>query len=127
KVSSDLFDIVVNMRNEFVSLGHQADYFWHMRWLPDAYEMAMTSDDGSRIGMMIRIPKFVHDGIPELSRWEKGNDPRYVLALDPDDAWRYVESMNTYGQYELVDPHAPTREDIRHMGGLTFVMARTTH
>src|SRR5690606_34906148 len=28
--SSDLLDIVVTMRAEFVKLGHEAHYFWHM-------------------------------------------------------------------------------------------------
>jgi hypothetical protein len=32
KESSDLFDIVVSMRTEFLALGHKADYFWHMQW-----------------------------------------------------------------------------------------------
>ena len=35
--SADLLDIVVTMRREFVSLGHEAHYFWHMRWIPDKY------------------------------------------------------------------------------------------
>jgi signal transduction histidine kinase/ketosteroid isomerase-like protein len=125
--SSDLFDIVVGMRTEFLALGHEADYFWHMRWLPESYEMSMTSEDGSRIGMVITLPKFVHDEIPALAEWEKGNDPIYVLALDPEGAWNYIENMNTHGSYELADPNAPGKEDIAHIGGLTFIMARTTH
>ena len=125
--SSDLFDIVVGMRTEFLALGHEADYFWHMRWLPESYEMSMTSEDGSRIGMVISLPKVVHDEIPELAEWEKGNDPIYVLALDPEGAWSYIENMNTHGSYELADPNAPGKEDIEHIGGLTFIMARTTH
>ena len=127
QTSSDLFDIVVNMRKEFVSLGHTADYFWHMRWLPDSYEMSMTSDDGNRIGMVITLPKFVHDEIPTLAEWEKGDDPVYVLALDAEGAWSYIENMNTHGSYELADPNAPGKEDIEHIGGLTFIMARTSH
>ncbi len=125
--STDLFDIVVGMRKEFLALGNKADYFWHMRWLPDSYEMSMTSEDGSRIGMVITLPKLVHDKIPGLAEWEKGNKPTYVLALDADDAWDYIENMNTHGHYEQLDSNAPTRDDIRHIGGLTFIMARTTH
>lgn len=125
--SSDLFDIVVSMRKEFLELGHQADYFWHMRWLPEVYEMSMTSEDGSRVGMVISIPKFVHNNIPNLCEWEKGNKPSFVLALDPKGAWDYMENMNTHGHYEKADPNAPTREDIDHIGGLTFIIARTTH
>ncbi|MBU1369036.1 MAG: nuclear transport factor 2 family protein, partial [Bacteroidetes bacterium] len=125
--SSDLFDIVVSMRKEFISLGHEADYFWHMRWLPDVYEMSMTSEDGHRLGMVIKVPGFVHDQIPGLSEWEKGNKPIYVLALDAADAWDYIENMNTHGDYEQVDPNAPTRDDIQQLGGLTFIIARTTH
>jgi signal transduction histidine kinase len=125
--SSDLFDIVVKMRSEFVDLGHEADYFWHMRWLPEVYKMSMTSEDGNRIGMVINVPKFVHDEIPELAKWEKGDEPIFVLALNAEDAWGYIENMNTHGHYEKADPHAPTQDDIQQIGGLTFVIARTTH
>ena len=125
--SSDLFDIVVSMRNEFLSLGHSADYFWHMRWLPDSYEMSMTSEDGDRVGMVISIPRFVHKNIPGLHEWEASDEPTYVLALDGEGAWDYIEKMNTHGKYKLADPNAPSREDIEHIGGLTFIIARTTH
>jgi signal transduction histidine kinase len=125
--STDLFDIVVSMRKEFISLGHEADYFWHMRWLSDKYEMSMTSEDGNRIGMVITVPKFVHEGIESLHRWEQSNSPSFVLALDGKAAWDYIDKMNTYGHYEKVDPHAPTEEDIHHLGGLTFILARTSH
>jgi signal transduction histidine kinase/ketosteroid isomerase-like protein len=127
QTSSDLFDIVVNMRKEFISLGHDADYFWHMTWGADSYDMSMTSEDGNRIGMVIKIPRFVHDAIPGLSEWEKGTDPVYVLALNGDDAWDYIENMNTHGKYEQADPNAPTEEVIQAIGGLTFIIARTTH
>ncbi|WP_203295983.1 ATP-binding protein [Luteirhabdus pelagi] len=125
--SSDLFDIVVAMRNEFISLGHDADYFWHMRWLEDRYNMSMTSEDGSRIGMVISIPKFVHDDIESLAKWEAGTEPAFILALDAEEAWDYIENMNTHGHYQLADPNAPTEEDIAHIGGLTFIIARTSH
>ena len=125
--SSDLFDIVVNMRKEFISLGHTADYFWHMSWLPDSYDMSMTSEDGNRIGMVIRIPKFVHDSIPGLAEWEKGSDPVYIMPLNAKDAWDYIENMNTHGRYEQADPNAPTEKDIQEIGGLTFIIARTSH
>ncbi|MCA1744935.1 MAG: hypothetical protein LC643_04370 [Bacteroidales bacterium] len=125
--SSDLFDIVVSMRKEFITLGNEADYFWHMRWLPDVYNMSMTSEDGSRVGMVISIPKFVHDNIPALAEWERGDEATYALALDAKGAWDYIEAMNTHGDYEQADPNAPTREDIEHIGGLTFIIARTTH
>jgi len=125
--SSDLFDIVVSMRKEFLTLGHEADYFWHMRWLPDAYEMSMTSEDGSRVGMVISVPKFVHEAITVLAEWEKGDGPICVLPLNADDAWDYIENMNEHGRYEQADPNAPTQDDIRHIGGLTFIIARTSH
>ena len=69
--SSDLFDIVVTMRNEFLSLGHEADYFWHMKWAEDNYEMSMTAEDGGRLGMVITIPKFVHEQIESLTNGKK--------------------------------------------------------
>src|SRR6056297_596770 len=127
QASSDLFDIVVNMRKEFISIGHKADYFWHMRWLPDVYEMSMTSEDGNRLGMVINVPKFVHDQIPGLAEWEKGSDPTYVLALNAEEAWDYIDNMNKHGDYEVVDPNAPSKEVIEHIGGLTFIIARTSH
>jgi signal transduction histidine kinase len=125
--SSDLFDIVVSMRREFLKLAHEADYFWHMRWLPDAYDMSMTSEDGNRVGMVISVPKFVHEAIPGLDEWEKGNEPIYVLPLNAKDAWDYIDNMNVHGQYEQADPNAPTEDDIQHIGGLTFIIARTSH
>jgi len=125
--SSDLLDIVVTMRSEFVSLGHEAHYFWHMRWLTDRYDKAMTSGDGSRIGMVMSLPRHIHGDIQPVADWEKGNDPTYVLAMDSDTAVDYVHKMITLGDFEQVDPQSPTLNDIRRIGGLTFVMARTTH
>jgi signal transduction histidine kinase/ketosteroid isomerase-like protein len=125
--SSDLLDIVVTMRTEFVKLGHEAHYFWHMRWLPEHYKKAMTSGDGSRIGMVMTLPRHIHGDIQPVAQWEKGDDPTYVLAMDVDEAVDYVDKMITLGDFEQLDPQAPTLDDIRHIGGLTFVMARTTH
>jgi signal transduction histidine kinase len=125
--SEELFDIVVTMRREFILLGHEADYFWHMKWIPESYEMSMTSEDGERVGMIISVPKFVHDEIPRLAEWEKSDSPTIALDLNGQEAWDYIDKMNTYGKYEQADPHAPTEEDIMAIGGLTFVIARTTH
>ncbi|MEN2282968.1 ATP-binding protein [Algoriphagus sp. SE2] len=125
--SDELFDIVVAMRKEFISLGHEADYFWHMKWTPENYQMSMTSEDGERVGMIISVPKFVHDEIPRLAEWEKSDSPIIALDLNGPEAWDYIDKMNTYGKYEQADPHAPSEEDILAIGGLTFVIARTTH
>ena len=125
--SSDLLDIVVTMRTEFVSLGHEAHYFWHMRWLPEKYEKAMTSGDGTRIGMVMTLPRHIHGNIKPVAEWEKSNEPIHVLAMDAETAVYYVEKMISLGDFERVDPQAPTLDDVRHIGGLTFVMARTTH
>ncbi|MEI2755624.1 MAG: hypothetical protein V9F46_04115 [Chitinophagaceae bacterium] len=38
-------------------LGYEAGYFWHMMWLPDKYEKAMTSGDGTKIGMVMELPR----------------------------------------------------------------------
>jgi signal transduction histidine kinase/ketosteroid isomerase-like protein len=127
KESSDLLDIVVVMRSEFVALGHEAHYFWHMRWLPDTYEKAMTSGDGTRIGMVMTLPRHIHGDIKLVADWEKSDEPTVVLAMDVETAVDYVEKMITLGDFVQVDPNAPTLDDIRHIGGLTFVMARTTH
>jgi signal transduction histidine kinase len=125
--SADLLDIVVTMRTEFVNLGHEAHYFWHMRWLPKTYKKAMTSGDGTKIGMVMTLPRHIHGDIPPVAKWEKSKEPTHVLAMDVDVAVDYIEKMITLGDFERVDPQAPTLDDIRHIGGLTFVMARSTH
>ncbi len=125
--SDELFDIVVSMRKEFISLGHEADYFWHMKWTPEDYQMSMTSEDGNRVGMIITVPKFVHDQIDRLAAWEQSDSPTFTLDLDGPEAWDYIAKMNTYGKYEQADPHAPSEQDILAIGGLTFIIARTTH
>lgn len=125
--SSDLLDIVVTMRTEFVNLGHEAGYFWHMRWLPDSYQKAMTSGDGSRIGMVMTLPRHIHGEIPLVNKWEKSTEPFVVYAMDTEAALNYVHKMVTLGDFQQIDPQAPTEDDIRHIEGLTFVMARTTH
>jgi len=125
--SNDLLDIVVTMRTEFLKLGHEAHYFWYMRWLPEKYEKAMTSGDGTRIGMIMELPRHIHGEIPLLADWEKGEEPTVVYAMDADAAVAYVDKMITLGDFKQVDPNAPGPDDIRHIGGLTFVMARTLH
>ena len=125
--SSDLLDIVVTMRKEFVGLGHEAHYFWHMKWCPDKYEKAMTSGDGSRIGMVMELPKHIHDDIPLIAEWEESSEPTLVYPMNINDAMSYVNKMILLGDFKLVDPNAPTNEDIRRIKGLTYVMARTSH
>ncbi|MBK7426827.1 MAG: nuclear transport factor 2 family protein [Saprospiraceae bacterium] len=125
--SSDLLDIVVSMRSEFVKLGHEAHYFWHMRWLPERYDKAMTSGDGTKIGMVMTLPRHIHGDIAPVANWEKSNESTHVLAMDAETAVDYVHKMITLGDFERVDPQSPTLDDIRKIGGLTFVMARTTH
>ncbi len=127
KHSGDLLDIVVSMRHEFISLGYEAHYFWHMLWLPEIYQKAMTSGDGTKIGMVMELPRHIHGEIPLLATWEKSDSPSVVYAMNVDEAVDYVEKMITLGNFQQVDPQAPTLDDIRHIGGLTFVMARTTH
>ncbi|WP_179345523.1 ATP-binding protein [Winogradskyella ursingii] len=127
KESSDLLDIVVTMRNEFIKLGHEAHYFWHMMWLPDTYEKAMTSGDGSKIGFVMKLPRHMHGDIPQLAKWEKSKKPTVVYAMDAEEAIAYVDKMVALGDFKNIDPQAPTHDDIKQIGGLTFIMARTTH
>ncbi len=127
KESVDLLDIVVTMRTEFVNLGHEAHYFWHMRYLPNKYEKAMTSGDGTRIGMVMTLPRHIHGDIKLIDDWEKSDEPTVVFAMDVETAVDYVDKMISLGDFQQVDPNAPTLDDIRHIGGLTFVMARTSH
>lgn len=125
--STELLEIMVSMRKEFVALGHEAHYFWHMQWLPDTYEKAMTSGDGTQIGMVMSLPRQIHGDIQLVADWEKSTEPILVLAMETETAVDYVHKMITWGDFEQVDPQAPTLDDIRHIGGLTFVMARTSH
>ncbi|WP_117880302.1 ATP-binding protein [Aureibaculum luteum] len=125
--SSDLLDIVVSMRNEFTKLGHQAHYFWHMMWLPKSYEKAMTSGDGTKIGFVMELPRHIHGDIPLLAKWEKSTKPTVVYAMNVAEAIDYVDKMVALGDFKNIDPQAPSHDDIRNIGGLTFIMARTTH
>lgn len=127
KASSDLLDIVVTMRTEFTKLGHEAHYFWHMMWLPETYEKAMTSGDGSKIGFVMELPRHIHGNIPLLSKWEKSKKPTVVYPMNVEEAIDYVDKMVALGDFKNIDPQAPTHEDIKQIGGLTFIMARTTH
>gem|GEM_PF-3383261 len=127
KVSADLQDIVVTMRHEFVALGHEAHYFWHMKWLPDRYEKAMTSGDGTRIGNVMELPRRMHGEIPALAAWEKSKAPTVVFVMNVEETFDYVHKMIEWGSFKQIDPNMPSEDDIRHIGGLTYVMARTHH
>ncbi len=100
KESSDLLDIVVIMRNEFVKLGHEAHYFWHMMWLPETYEKAMTSGDGSKIGFVMELPRHIHGDIPLLAKWEKGKKPTVVYAMNVQEALDYVDKMVSLADFQ---------------------------
>jgi serine phosphatase RsbU (regulator of sigma subunit) len=124
--SSELLDIVVMMQAEFIKLGHEAHYFWHMRWLPDKYEKALTNGEGTRIGNVLELPRGFH-GLQTMLDWEKTDEPSGVFALDPETAADYIDKMIKLGRFQEIDHSAPDPDDVRAMGGLTFVMARTTH
>jgi signal transduction histidine kinase len=124
--SSDLLDIVVIMQAEFVKLGHEAHYFWHMRWLPDKYEKALTNGDGTRIGNVLELPRGFH-GLQNMMDWETSEKPSAVFALDPETAADYIDKMIRLGRFQEIDHSAPGPDEVRDLGGLTFVMARTTH
>jgi len=127
KESSDLLDIVVTLRTEFIKLGHEAHYFWHMMWLEDTYEKAMTAGDGTKIGFVMELPKHIHGDISLLAKWEKSKKPTIVYPMNVEETIDYVDKMIALGDFKNIDPQAPTHDDIRHIGGLTFIMARTTH
>lgn len=124
--SSELLDIVVTMQTEFNKLGHEAHYFWHMRWLPDKYEKALTNAEGDRIGNVLELPRGFH-GLKNMMDWEQSDEPSAVFALEPDIAANYIDKMITLGRFQEIDHTAPGPDEVREMGGLTFVMARTTH
>ena len=127
KESEEILEIVVKMRTEFVSLGYDAAYFWYMKWTPDKYLKAMTSGDGTRIGMVMELPRKIHAEIKNLADWEKSSEPLVVHVMDVDATLDYVHKMAAWGAFKQIDPNMPTVEDIRKMGGLTYVMARTMH
>ncbi|MCA0151638.1 ATP-binding protein [Winogradskyella vincentii] len=127
KASSDLLDIVVTMRNEFIQLGHEAHYFWHMMWLQETYEKAMTSGDGSKIGFVMTLPRHIHGDVPLLAKWEKSKKSTVVYAMTTEESIDYVDKMVELGDFKNIDPQAPSHDDLKHIGGLTFIMARTTH
>lgn len=124
--SQDLLDIVVTMHTEFTSLGHEAHYFWHMRWLEDTYQKAMTSGDGSRIGNVMELPRGFHQN-EAMNKWEQNEEPIGVFTFDADRAIDYIDRMISEGRFDEIDQNSPGSNDIRAIGGLTFVMARTTH
>lgn len=125
--SNELLDIVVKMRTEFVALGHDAHYFWHMKWTSEKYLKAMTSGDGSRIGMVMELPRKIHSQIKQIADWEKSKEPAVVFVMNVKETLDYVRKMVSWGDFERVDPNMPSEEDIHHIGGLTFIMARTQH
>ncbi|MBX2935475.1 MAG: nuclear transport factor 2 family protein, partial [Ferruginibacter sp.] len=125
--SNELLDIVVKMRTEFVALGHDAHYFWHMKWTSEKYLKAMTSGDGSRIGMVMELPRKIHSQIKQIADWEKSKEPAVVFVMNVKETLDYVHKMVSWGDFERVDPNMPSEEDIHHIGGLTFIMARTQH
>tara|TARA_R110002051_G_scaffold91370_2_gene160684 strand:- start:1436 stop:5032 length:3597 start_codon:yes stop_codon:yes gene_type:complete len=127
KESTDLLDIVVTMRTEFIKLGYEAHYFWHMMWLPETYEKAMSSGDGTKIGFVMELPRHIHGDISLLAEWEKSTVPTVVYAMNAEEAIDYVDKMVRLGDFKNIDPQAPTHDDIKHLGGLTFIMARTSH
>ena len=98
-----------------------------MRYLPDKYSKAMTSGDGTRIGMVMRLPRHIHGDIELIADWEKSDEATVVFPMDVETAVAYVDKMISLGDFQQLDPNAPTLDDIRHIGGLTFIMARTTH
>ncbi|WP_339724188.1 ATP-binding protein [Maribacter stanieri] len=125
--TDDLLDVVVTLRSEFVKLGYDAQYFWHMMWLPETYEKAMTSGDGSKIGFVMSLPRHLHGDIPLLADWEQSNSATVVYPMNAKAAISYVDKMMNLGDFKKIDPQAPTPEDITNIGGLTFIMARTSH
>ncbi|MGJ8714269.1 MAG: ATP-binding protein [Maribacter stanieri] len=125
--TDDLLDVVVTLRYEFVKLGYDAQYFWHMMWLPETYEKAMTSGDGSKIGFVMSLPRHLHGDIPLLADWEQSNNATVVYPMNANAAISYVDKMMNLGDFKKIDPQAPTPDDITNIGGLTFIMARTSH
>mgnify|MGYP003671582604 FL=1 len=125
--TDDLLDVVVTLRSEFVKLGYEAQYFWHMMWLPETYEKAMTSGDGSKIGFVMSLPRHLHGDIPLLADWEQSNSATVVYPMNAKAAISYVDKMMNLGDFKKIDTQASTPDDITNIGGLTFIMARTSH
>jgi len=62
-----------------------------------------------------------------MIEWEKNDEPVAVFTFDTERAIDYVDRMTQMGRFHEIDHNAPGPDDIRAIGGLTFVMARTTH
>jgi hypothetical protein len=110
--STDLLDIMVNIRGEFVALGHEAHYFWYMRWLHEKYEKAMTSGDGTQVGMIMTLPRHIHGDIPLVANWERGAEPTLVFPMEVDTAVAYSKPPKRQPwmtQLDLRDPTGKTR------------------
>tara|TARA_R110002096_G_scaffold347533_1_gene540815 strand:- start:983 stop:2128 length:1146 start_codon:yes stop_codon:yes gene_type:complete len=69
----------------------------------------------------------MHGDIPLLAKWEKSKKATVVYTMTVNEAINYVDKMGNLGDFQNIDPQAPSHDDIRHIGGLTFIMARTTH
>jgi len=97
-----------------------------MRWYPEKYEKALTNADGTRIGNVLELPRGFH-GLQAMLDWEETDEPSAVFALDPETGADYIDKMINLGRFQEIDHNAPGPDDVRDMGGLTFVVARTTH
>src|SRR6056297_1379225 len=69
----------------------------------------------------------MHGDIPLLADWEQSDEATVIYPMNTKAAIGYVDKMVNLGDFKNIDPQAPTHDDIRHIGGLTFIMARTTH
>jgi serine phosphatase RsbU (regulator of sigma subunit) len=78
------------------------------------------------MGNVLELPRGFH-GLKTILDWEKTNESSGVFALDPETAADYIDKMIRLGRFQEIDHSAPDPDGVRAMGGLTFVMARTTH
>jgi hypothetical protein len=98
-----------------------------MMWLPKTYQKAVTSVDGTKIIFVMDLPRHIHSDIPLLANWEKSDDPVVIYPMAVDAAIDYVDKMVTLSDSQNIDLQAPSHNDIRHIGDLTFIVARTSH
>ncbi len=57
----------------------------------------------------------------------ENDKPVEVFSFDAEGAVDYVDRMIKTGHFHEIDQNAPGSDDIRAIGGFTFIMARTTH
>jgi len=124
--SEELLKVMMVIHQEFSALGFPCGSFWNSRYMPEHYEKAVTSMEGTVVTAIMELPRDF-SMIPELAEWERGSEKIGVFKFGADAAVAYLNHMINKGQFSEIMPDALTEEMLRENNGWTFVQARTTH